>query len=170
MNKYRGDTCLNTATEAELQSNRGIKIDSTMKKKHFIIILICGLLFGLFIFGAVFGSFDFTYSKRLGKTNYYLIENPSSVGLYYQYPDMKDSFVGVLEGRIIDVYWNEQYILATPYAVNKDSITGYYIVKMLLPVKKGVPWEKTKLSTKEEYEQKKQELLLNEKEMKHTIY
>jgi hypothetical protein len=38
---------------------------------------------------------------------------------------------------------------------------------MLPPVEKGVPWEKTGLLSKEEYEQKKQELLLNENEMKH---
>jgi len=38
---------------------------------------------------------------------------------------------------------------------------------MLPPVKKGVPWEKTDLLSKEEYEHKKMELNLNENEMKH---
>jgi hypothetical protein len=38
---------------------------------------------------------------------------------------------------------------------------------MLPPVKKGVPWEKTGILSKEEYENKKQELRLNEKEMQH---
>jgi hypothetical protein len=144
-----------------------------MKKKHLVLIIIGTILFILFIFGGVLGSFDFTRSKRIGKTNYYLFESTganSMVNLSYEYPDMKDMFVRVVSGRIIDAYWNEQYILVTQYAVSSDSIEGYYIVKMLLPVKKGVPWKKTKFSTKEEYEQKKQELSLNEKEMKHIIF
>jgi hypothetical protein len=97
-----------------------------------------------------------------------LVEGVNNVvDLSYQYPDMKGMFVGVLEGRISDAYWNDQYILGTQHAVRSDSIIGYFIVKMLPPVKKGVPWEKIELSTKEEYEQKKRELSLNEKEMKH---
>ena len=113
-----------------------------MKKKT-ILTLLGSVLVVLFIFGWVLGSFDFTRSKRVGKTNFYLVESSFDVvGLYYQYPDMKESFVGVLNACVSDVYWNEQYILATEYAVQNDSITGYYIVKMLPPVKKGVPWEK----------------------------
>lgn len=138
-----------------------------MKQKHIIVILIGILLISVFIFGALFGSFDFTHCKRIGKTNYYLIENPS-VGLHYKYPDMQGMSIGVLEGRIINVYWNDKYILATQYATNKDSIVGYYIVKMLQSKKEGVPWETVKMSTKEEYKKKKQELRLNEKEMKYT--
>ena len=140
-------------------------------KKKIALTLLCSILVVLFIFGLVLGSFDFTRSKRVGKTNFYLVENSFDVvGLYYQYPDMKESFVGVLNACVSDVYWNEQYILATEYAVQNDSITGYYIVKMLPPVKKGVPWEKIGPLSKGEYEQKKQELHLNEKEMKHVSF
>jgi hypothetical protein len=142
-----------------------------MKKKYIIMILTCSVLFILFIFGIALGSFDFTRSKRLGKTNYYLVESVANVvGLYHQYPDERDGFYNVIEGRIIDAYWNEQYILVTQYAVNSDSIEGYYIVKMLPPVKTGVPWKKMGLLTKEDYEQKKQELLLNEEEMKYKRF
>ncbi len=141
-----------------------------MKKKT-VLTLLGSVLVILFIFGWVLGSFDFTRSKRVGKTNFYLVESISYVvGLYYQYPEMQEMFVCVLGGRITDVYWNVQYILATEYAVQNDSITGYYIVKMLPPVKKGVPWEKIGPLSKGEYEQKKQELHLNEKEMKHVSF
>ena len=46
-------------------------------------------------------------------------------------------------------------------------VEGYYIVKLLPPVKKGVPWEKIGPLFKEEYGQKKLELHLNEEKMKH---
>ena len=59
-------------------------------------------------------------------------------GLYH-----RDRLEGVVGGCIKDIYWNEQYILVkTHYGANSDSIEGYYIVKLLPPVKKGVPWEK----------------------------
>ncbi|KAA6302574.1 MAG: hypothetical protein EZS26_001081 [Candidatus Ordinivivax streblomastigis] len=145
-----------------------------MKKKHIIIIIISSVLLCLFIFGALLGGLGgFTCSKRLGKTNYYLFKSAganSMVNLSYEYSDMQDMLVGVVEGHITDAYWNEQYILVTQYYGRNDSIEGYYIVKMLPPVEKGVPWEKTKFATKEEYEQKKQELSLNEKEMKHIVF
>ena len=145
--------------------------NSYKMKKKTILTLLGSVLVVLFIFGWVLGSFDFTRSKRVGKTNFYLVENSSYVvGLYYQYPEIQEMFFCVLGGRITDVYWNEQYILATEYAVQNDSITGYYIVKMLPPVKKGVPWEKIGPLSKGEYEQKKQELHLNEKEMKHVSF
>ncbi len=134
-----------------------------------MLIIIGTILFVLFIFGSVLGSFDFTRSERLGKTNYYLLVSVANVvGLYHQYPDEREGFYNVLGGCITDVYWNEQYILATQSAVSNDSVEGYYVVKMLPPIEKGVPWKKYGLLSKEEYEEKKQELNLNEKEMKHT--
>lgn len=142
-----------------------------MKKKYIVLTLLGSALLVLFTFGFVLGSFDFSCSKRLGKTNYYIVENEASIskvfGLYYQYPDMKESFVGVLDACIREVYWNEQYILVTSCNPQNDSVEGYYIVKMLPPVKKGVPWEKFGPLSKEEYEYKKRELNLNEKDMKH---
>ena len=141
-----------------------------MKKKT-VLALLCSVLVILFIFGLVLGSFDFSCSKRLGKTNFYLTKSISDVvGLYYEYPEMQEMFICVLSGRITDVYCNKQYILTTEYAVQNDSITGYYIVKMLSPVEKGVPWEKIGPLSKGEYEQKKQELNLNEKEMSHMSF
>jgi hypothetical protein len=140
-----------------------------MKKKHIVLTLIGTICLILFIFMSVLGSFDFTRSKRLGKTDYYLVDgNPPGTpywGLYH-----KDREEGIVSGRVTDIYWNEQYILATRQHIWNDSIIGYYIVKMLPPVKKGVPWEKIGPLSKEEYEQKKQELQLNEKEMKHKRF
>lgn len=143
--------------------------NKNMGKKRTITILICGVIICIFIFGILLGLFDFTQSKRLGNTNYYLLKNPS-VGLHYIYPKEKDMSIGVLEGRITDVYWNEEYILATQHSIKNDSIINYFIIKMFQFEKKDIPWEKIKLSTKEEYEKKKQELSLNEKKMKHIIF
>ena len=73
----------------------------------------------------------------------------------------------MLDACIANVNWNEQYILVTSCNVQNDSIKGYYIVKMLPSVKEGAPWEKTGPLSADEYKQKKQELHLNEKEMKY---
>jgi hypothetical protein len=146
-----------------------------MKKKHIILILIGGVFSFLFIFGTLLGSFDFTRSKRLGKTNYYLVDGtpPGTPywGLYHKNIETNSFGEGIIDGSVTNVYWNEQYILVTyryvRYGTNITTIE-YYIVKMLpLGVKRGNPCEKTGPLLKEEYEQKKQELLLNEKEMKH---
>jgi hypothetical protein len=107
---------------------------------------------------------------RLGKTDYYLMSDPMSLKLYYKWPDGYYS-EPLFPGRVTDVYWNEQYILVTRSDVWSDSIEGYYIIKMLpFGTKRGVPCEKTGLLSKEEYEQKKQELGLNEKEMKYKRF
>ena len=140
-------------------------------KKKIVLTFLGGILIVLFIFGLLLGSFDFIPSKRLGKTDYYILKHDVSptivFGLYYQYPESKESFVGVLDARIANVHWNEQYILVTSCNVQNDSIKGYYIVKMLPSVKEGAPWEKTGPLSADEYKQKKQELHLNEKEMKY---
>ena len=138
-----------------------------MKKKHIIIVLCCAL-FILLIFGIVLGSFDFTTSKKLGKTNFYLVENATNIfGLYYQYQDTKDMYAGVLNICVKDVYWDEQYILVSSCHTQSDEIQEYYIVKMLPTVEKGVPWKKLGPLSEEEYEYKKEALNLREKDMRH---
>lgn len=136
-------------------------------KKKIILTLLGSILVVLFVFGLLVGSFDFTRSKKIGKTDYSLVDEcPPGTrywGLYH-----KDRLEGVIGGCVRNVYWNERYILVkTHYGANSDSIEGYYIIEMLPPVKRGVPWKKTGLLSADEYEQKKQELHLNEKEMKH---
>ncbi len=139
--------------------------------KKVILTLLCSVLVVLFVFGWLIGSFDFTRSERVETSNFYLTENEANiVGLWYEYPEMQELFVPVLDGRLTDVYSNELYICVTQYALQNDSVTGYYIVKMLPPVKKGVPWKIIGPLSKGEYELKKQELHLNEKEMKHTSF
>jgi hypothetical protein len=137
--------------------------DKTMKTRIKKDIIICILLFVVLLL-IVDSNMRPT---RLGKTNYYLMDDPGPLELYCIDKGSNSFYECVVSGRITDIYWNEQYILTTQCDVWSDSIAGYYIVKMLPSVEKGVPWEKTKLLSKEEYEQKKQELLLNEKEMKH---
>lgn len=111
--------------------------------------------------------FRFYAFENNRKTDYYLVDGcPPGTrywGLYH-----RDRLEGIVGGCIKDIYWNEQYILVKiHYGANSDSIEGYYIVKMLPPVKKGVPWEKIRPLSKEEYGQKKLELHLNEEKMKH---
>jgi hypothetical protein len=137
-----------------------------MKKKYIILMLV--------LFGTLLSSCDFTRTKRLGKTNYYLVDGVSPVspwGLYYEDAEINSFTEAIIGGAITDVYWDEQYILVTCRYVKYDTnitIIEYYIVKMLpLGVKKGTPCEKTGPLSKEEYEQKKQELWLYEKEMEH---
>lgn len=136
-------------------------------KKKVIFKLLGGILVALFVFGLLIGSFDFTRSKKIGKTDYSLVDGcPPGTnywGLYH-----KDRLEGVIGGCVKDIYWNERYILAkTHYGANSDSIEGYYIIEMLPPVKKGVPWKKRSFLSADEYEQKKQELHIDEKEMQH---
>lgn len=123
------------------------------------------LCFYVFI-ASFFISCDFCH-KRLGKTDYYVgwINMPELTNLSRKID--RNIFEGVIEGRVTDVYWNDQYILATRCKVRSDSVIGYYIVKMLPPVEQGVPWEKTGPLSKEEYKQKKKELNLREEDMKH---
>ena len=73
----------------------------------------------------------------------------------------------ILKARITDVYWNKQYILAKQCEFYNDSVRGYYIVKILPPVKKGVPYKKMGPLSEEEYIRLKKELGLDEKKMKH---
>lgn len=111
-------------------------------KKKVIFKLLGGILVALFVFGLLIGSFDFTRSKKIGKTDYSLVDGcPPGTnywGLYH-----KDRLEGVIGGCVKDIYWNERYILAkTHYGANSDSIEGYYIIEMLPPVKKGVHGKK----------------------------
>lgn len=108
-----------------------------------------------------------SYFKKLDGIDFSVgwINMPELTNLYYDYPD--GGSCGVTEGRITDVYWNEQYILAKQCKMYNDSIKGYYIVKILPPVKKGVPYKKIGPLSEEEYIMKKKELGLDEQKMKH---
>ena len=90
---------------------------------------------------------------------------PELTSLCYDYPN--GGSCGITEGRITDVYWNAQYILAKQCEFYNDSIRGYYIVKILPPVKKGVPYKKIGPLSEEEFIRLKEELGLDEREMSH---
>ena len=109
------------------------------------------------------------YSKKLKGTDFEVgwVNMPELTSLYYKFPNSKNLSVGIVENRITDVYGNEQYILAKQCKMYNDSIKGYYIVKILPPVKKGVPYKKIGPLSEEEYIMKKKELGLDEQKMKH---
>lgn len=136
-------------------------------RKNTILILLFGFIFILLMSGLIIGSFDFTRSERLGKTNYYLMENMANViEVCYKYPN--GLFIGVEGGRITDVYWNDEYILATQCDTQSDSVRGYYIMKIFSStVGKSIPCEKNGPLSKEEYEQEKHNLGISEKKMRH---
>ena len=49
----------------------------------------------------------------------------------------------------------------------QNGSKGYYIIKTLPLVEKGVPWERMGPLSGDNYEQMKQELHLDEKDMRH---
>lgn len=109
-----------------------------------------------------------SYFKKMDGVDFRIgwINMPELTNIYYSSP-IDGLGEGVLEGRITDVYWNEQYILAKQCEFYNDSIKGYYIIKILPPVKKGVPYKKIGPLSEEEFIRLKEELRLNEEEMKH---
>ncbi len=110
------------------------------------------------------------YSKNLTGTNFSVqwVNLPELTNIYYNYPN-KDISVGILEHRITDVYWDNQYILAKRCKSSNDSLIGYYIIK-ITPSVMDVPesWEISDLLSEIEYVQAKLEYNLNEQTMMHT--
>lgn len=109
-----------------------------------------------------------SYFKKMDGIDFRIgwINMPELTNLYYASP-INGSGEGVLKARITDVYWNAQYILAKQCEFYNDSIRGYYIVKILPPVKKGVPYKKIGPLSEEEFIRLKEELGLDEREMSH---
>ena len=112
-----------------------------------------------------------SYFEELEGIDYSIgwINMPELTTLYYNYPDGSGS-VGLMEGFITDVYWNKKYIIAKQCNVHCDSILGYYVIELLPPVEKGVPWKKSGPLSEKEYEKTKQNLFLNEFEHINIIY
>lgn len=122
----------------------------------------------IFLLALLLVSCD-SYFKKLKGIDYSVgwIDMPQTTTVYYDYPDGSGSRIGVVGGGVTDVYWNENYILAKRWGPYADTLIGYYVVKILPPVKKGVPWKTTGPLSAEEYEKNKKELGLNEKDMRH---
>lgn len=123
-------------------------------------------LLNIFLCAFLLSSCD-SYSKKLDGIDFSVgwINMPELTSLCYDYPN--GGSCGITEGRITDVYWNAQYILAKQCEFYNDSIRGYYIVKILPPVKKGVPYKKIGPLSEEEFIRLKEELGLDEREMSH---
>lgn len=111
-----------------------------------------------------------SYNKRLGDIDFSVgwVNLPYTTGLHYDSEKNGEFNYGVLEGRITDVYWNDQYILAKQCEAFNDTVKAYFIIKILPDtVKSGLPYKKIGPLTENEYTHKKQELNLNEKNMKY---
>lgn len=124
-------------------------------------------LLSIFLCVLLLSSCD-SYFKKMNGIDFRIgwINMPELTNLYYASP-INGSGEGVLKARITDVYWNAQYILAKQCEFYNDSIKGYYIVKILPPVKKGVPYKKLGPLSEEEFIRLKEELGLDEREMSH---
>ena len=109
-----------------------------------------------------------SYDRKLDGINYSVgwVNMPELTNVKYHYPD--GLRVGILMQRITDVYRNSNYILATRCENTTDSILGYYIVTILPEGTRPVPWKRSELLSKDEYENRKRELGLKEEDMKHT--
>ena len=126
-----------------------------MKKVFILLVLIVSLV-----------SCD-SYDKKLTGTNFSIgwVNLPELTNVYYDYPD--GGSVGIARQRITDVYWNDKYILAKRCANTNDSLIGYYIITILPNNTRPVPWECSELLSEEEYELSKEQLGLDEQEMRH---
>lgn len=135
--------------------------------KKYIIRILLFVFFLILLFGTLLGSFDFSCNKRIGKTDYYV---GWAIGKQYTalYFGDEDGQEGIMGARIADVYWNETHILAKQCELYSDTLVGYYILKIVEFGKEKASKNMFGPLSEHEYRQKKQELHLNEKEMKHV--
>ncbi|MBO5427015.1 MAG: hypothetical protein J5996_01135 [Prevotella sp.] len=107
-----------------------IKIDNIYRKinKKLVLMIFVILMSPVCVFYMVVGCDG--YHTRFGDTDFYLgwVNLPITTCIDYEISD--DSYVGVTGNPITDCYWNDDYIIATKYSFAKDSIEGYYIIKL----------------------------------------
>ena len=115
---------------------------------------------------------DITQYKRIGDTEYYLVEsfgNESYADLRYR-KDADDFFSESIKyrGFAKDVYWNSEYIIIKCTEKNSREITNYCIIKQYSKNNSHVPWEVHEYATEMEFEDAKQLFNLDEEKMNHT--
>ncbi|WP_405373329.1 hypothetical protein [Pseudobutyrivibrio sp.] len=132
---------------------------SHLKIAVVILVSICTAV-ALFFY-AIF--YDYCNSIELTGTDGYSITS-------YMMPELASVCRGtaiITEPRITDVYWNKKYIFATKCEAYSDTVNGYYIIEMLDDSTNVMPWILSGPMSEEEYEIKKNQLNISEKNMNY---
>lgn len=143
-----------------------------MEIKKIRIIFVGGIII-LFIIMIPIVPFcgDITQYKRIGETNYYLVEslgNEPYSDLHYRYENKHFGESVKYKGFAKDLYWNDTYLIIKCTGKRSTEINNYCIIKQQSSSQKNVPWEVYEYQTEKEFESAKKKLGLNEEEMEYT--
>ena len=115
---------------------------------------------------------DLTRYKRVGDTEYYLVEAVGAephVRLHYNIKDEKWFGEGVIhKGFAKDIYWNEDYIIVKCTDRESQEIISYCIIEQYGRASKYHPWVSHEFATEQEYETAKKEFGIDETRMNYT--
>ncbi|MCQ2335633.1 MAG: hypothetical protein MJ010_00405 [Paludibacteraceae bacterium] len=108
--------------------------------------------------------------KRIGDTNFYLIQTDGSNRSYVYYR-RTDDFEGINEYQVENIYWNDSYLLLECHngdLTHQSPEKAYYIIEQNVSDSEGVPWRVNLFKSKSSYERRLSILHLKKSEMKHT--
>lgn len=149
-----------------------------MKKYTLSFAVLIMVLFTIILFLGALGCGDITQYKRIGNTNYYLVETMaiSSEGtplpnLYYSQNPGKDGFSGINQKGIpYLIFWNERFVVVKCSDINSKRITNYCIIENFKTTNKNPDknYNLHEYATMEEYKEAMKLFGLNEIEMYQT--
>lgn len=109
---------------------------------------------------------DITQYKKLGDTEYYLVEGIDGgyVDLYYRNDGESVKFRGFAK----DIFWNEEYIIVKCTNRESNKIINYCIIEQYGRNNTYAPWKVYEYATKKEFDAAKKEFGLDEGKMNYT--
>lgn len=149
-----------------------------MKKHTQTFVLLMMVLFSIILFLGVLGCGDITQYKRIGNTNFYLVEtmaiSPEGYplpNLYYSQNPRKNGFSGINQKGIpYQIFWNERFLVVKCSDTDSGKIINYCVMEDLKTTNKnpGNNYNLHEYATKKEYEEAMKLFGLNEIEMNQT--
>ena len=150
-------------------------MEEKMKTLKLVFIIVLGFIF-VFIIMLLMISVDIRLYKRIGDTNFYLVESVGSTvedgktpsHLYYRY-DWDEESLGEglgLCGFPKQLFWNDKHLCLTNITYSNGQIndTIYYIIE----IEKRNELNIYKYETEAEFKSAEKELGLDESKMNHT--
>jgi hypothetical protein len=145
-----------------------------IKKAKYIALIVASLLFITFIIFLVNG-----YSlqqRRIGNTNFYLMETEGSdmIYVYYRWQTSQGDifYEGVNGNQVYDIYWNAKYLLLMCHKMGgKQQLpdTVYYIIAQDVPSSTNkTPWSVMKFESNQEFYDAMVTLGISLSEMEYT--
>jgi len=136
-----------------------------IRKWHYFASIVLMLL----VVSSCFG--DITQYKRIGETDYYLVETED--GIYtdiYYYIDEESGFGESVKykGFVKEIYWNDKYLIVKCTNRESQKIINYCIIEQYGRNDKYIPWKVHEYATKQEFEKAKIKFGLDEKKMNYT--